>query len=98
MFIEDLIELILNGDMSHDSKSQAVIALGDICLAVEGHYVPFFQRSMAIIFQALNATTFPQNFSSVESLYGLREAVFESVISIFQGLSNIEDHNLRIEL
>lgn len=95
-FIRDLIDLINNPEMNHDVKSQALIALGDICLAVEGHYVPFLEESMAIISQALQATIqSPQIFSSLEALHGLRDAVFEAVISIFQGLQNIDNSTVR---
>ena len=64
VFIQDIDNILANNDYTFETKTQAFIALGDICLAVEDDYVPYLEKSMNYIIQALNMTLNSASFSS----------------------------------
>lgn len=51
-FMSNLNEVLFNPDYSSETKLHAMIAVGDICLAIEEEFLGYFEKSMGCLFQA----------------------------------------------
>lgn len=67
-----------------------MIAVGDICLAIEEKFQQHIEETMKCLFQACSVTVNPQStFDSEESIIKLRDAIIDAFISIVHGMMGV---------
>lgn len=89
-FMHSLNKVLQGEDYSTDTKLHAIIAVGDICLAIEENFQQYIEETMKCLFSACQLTVNPpQNFESEESIIKLRDAILDAFISIVHGMQGV---------
>ena len=85
--MQSLNKVLTGEDYSTDTKLHAMIAVGDICLAIEEQFQQYIEETMTCLFGACQLTvTPPKNFESDESIIKLRDSIIDAFISIVHGM------------
>ena len=87
-FMECLNEVLNSSEnFSADTKLHAMVAVGDICLAIEEQFDTYLDKTMTCLFSACTLTLNPpQNFESNETIIKLRDSIIDAFISIIHGM------------
>ena len=85
-FIRALKEVLTKSEYSTETKLPAMIAIGDICLAIEEHFQSHLDDTMKCLLSACNITISPQNFESQDLINKLRDSIIDAFISIVHGM------------
>jgi importin subunit beta-1 len=89
-FMQSLNKVLKGEDYTTDTKVHAMIAVGDICLAIEEQFQQYIQETMQCLFAACQLTVQPpQNFESDETIVKLRDAIIDAFISIVHGMQGV---------
>ncbi|CDW91160.1 importin subunit beta-1 [Stylonychia lemnae] len=92
-FMQALIDVLVSNEHSTETKEHAMIAVGDICLAIEDSFSPYFNKSMDCLMSAAQLTVMEANYSTTnEQINRLKIAILDALISIIHGI-----HNNRID-
>ena len=79
--------VLQKSEFSIDTKINAMVAVGDLCLATEENFGPYLDNTMTCLFSACTITVQPpNNFESDESIQKLRDALIDAFISIIHGM------------
>jgi hypothetical protein len=86
-----LNNVLQSGDYSTETKLNAMIAVGDICLAIEEQFQHHIEETMKCLFSACQVTVQAnQNtFDSEEIIIKLRDAIIDAFISIVHGMMGV---------
>ena len=79
-------ETLIKSEPSTETKLHAMIAVGDICLAIEEHFNQYLDETMKCLFSACAITLAPQNFESDDLINKLRDSIIDAFISINHGM------------
>ena len=63
-FMNVLFDVLFKNEYSTESKTHAMVAVGDICLSIEGDFSKYFERTMDCLMGAANITVNPSNFET----------------------------------
>ena len=89
-FMNSLNNVLQSADYTTETKLHAMIAVGDICLAVEEQFQQYIEETMKCLFSACQVTISPpQNFESEESITKLRDAILDAFVSIIHGMHGV---------
>lgn len=91
-FMECLNEVLTSSEnFGADTKLHAMVAVGDICLAIEEQFDDYLDKTMDCLFSACNLTVAPpQNFESAETINKLRDSIIDAFISIIHGMQTAQ--------
>lgn len=93
-FIGGLNTVLRNQALSIETKLHAMIALGDLCLAIEEHFQPHLAESMDTLFMACEISLqVPQNPEEEETYNKLRDAIVDAFISIIHGMQPLAERD-----
>jgi len=88
--MHSLNKVLTGEDYSTDTKLHAMIAVGDICLAIEEQFQQYIEETMTCLFGACQLTVSPpKNFESDESIIKLRDSIIDAFISIVHGMQGV---------
>jgi hypothetical protein len=62
--MDALINVLCSNEYSTETKEHAMIAVGDICLAIEDKFSPYFDKIMDCVMTAAQVTINQSNYSS----------------------------------
>lgn len=87
-FMETLNLVLADNRYSTDTKLHAMIAVGDICLAIEGNFSKYLDDTMKSLFTAckLNLDAVPQTPEDNDISNKLRDSILDAFISIIHGM------------
>lgn len=69
-----------------------MIAMGDVCLAIEEHFKPHLDESMNCLLMACETSLIPPNNPEEEETYNkLRDAIVDAFISIIHGMQPLAE-------
>lgn len=85
------LNLVLSGSYQTETKLHAMIAVGDICLAIEEQFQKYYEETMQCLFSACQVTIAPPTGVSGddESITKLRDAIIDAFISIVHGMQGV---------
>jgi len=90
-YCDEIMQLLLqnlqNPSIERSIKPQIISTLGDIALAVGGHFERYLPYPMMMLNQASQTKFENMDSENTDYLYTLREAVLEAYTGILQGLS-----------
>jgi len=94
--VEELMRNLQNGDLDRSVKPRILNCLGDIALAIGGHFERYLQWVMKLLEDAseIDFRDDRDDFENVEYLNILRESILESYVSILQGLHDDQKEGL----
>ena len=93
-FIGGLNTVLRNQALSIETKLHAMIAMGDLCLAIEEHFQPHLGESMDCLFMACEISLqVPQNPEEEETNNKLRDAIVDAFISIIHGMQPLAERD-----
>ncbi len=93
-FIDGLNMVIRNMILSAETKLHAMIALGDLCLAIEEHFQQHLVDSMNCLFFAAESTLLiPNTAEEDETSNRLRDAIIDAFISMIHGMQPVAESN-----
>jgi hypothetical protein len=79
-----------NTEFCIETKIPAIIAVGDMCLAIEEDFSTYLDETMNCLFIACQQTLNPpQNLESEESIVKLRDSIIDAFISIVHGIQGM---------
>lgn len=81
-----LNQVLYDSKFSSETKLHAMIAVGDICLAIEEDFLEHFDKTMDCLFSAVNITIQPTNFENEDLMGRLRDAIIDAFISVIHGM------------
>ena len=84
-----LNHVLRGNDFETETKTHAMIAVGDICLAIEDQFLPFLKECMECLITASKVTLNPQNFENSELLVRLRDSIIDAFISMLHGIQPV---------
>lgn len=97
-FMNCLNEVLSKGDYSTETKLHAMIAVGDICLAIEENFQDYLDETMKCLFSACQITVQPpQNFETDENINKLRDSIIEAFMSIVHGMQQVAQKGSPLE-
>lgn len=85
-FMDCLNNVLYESQYSSETKLHAMIAVGDICLAIEEYFLDYFDKTMECLFSAVSITIQPANFENEDLMGRLRDAIIDAFISIIHGM------------
>jgi hypothetical protein len=89
-FMLCLNEVLTKEEYTIDTKNHAMIAVGDICLAIEENFQQYMSNTMNSLYGACQITVTPaQHFESEESMNKLRDSIIDAFISIIHGMQPV---------
>lgn len=75
-----------------------MIAVGDLCLAIEENFQQYLDETMKCLFAACQITLQPpQNFESQETINKLRDSIIDAFISIIHGMQPVAHHGTQFD-
>jgi importin subunit beta-1 len=94
-----LLEHLQNNNIERVIKPHIISCIGDIALAVGGHFERYMPYVMKLLLGAatLKITTQKADYDDIEYLVQLRESIFEAFTGILQGLSDGNKANVFIQ-
>jgi hypothetical protein len=93
-FIDGLNLVIRNANLTSETKLHAMIALGDLCLAIEEHFQSHLVDSMNCLFFAAESTLqIPNTAEEDETSNRLRDAIIDAFISMLHGMQPVAESN-----
>ncbi|CAK4084837.1 unnamed protein product [Aphanomyces euteiches] len=102
VFIPDIVNQLLNilrfPNLNRTVKPPVIAVFGDIGLAIEGEFEPYFQHVMEMLLQAAQACVSVQveDEDGIEYMNQLRESILEAFTGILQGLSSHNKGHLMV--
>lgn len=84
--MECLNTVLYENHFSSETKLHAMIAVGDICLAIEDYFLDYFDKTMECLFSAVDITIKPVNYENEDLMGRLRDAIIDAFISIIHGM------------
>jgi len=91
-FIEGLNMVLRSHGLQLETKLHAMIAMGDLCLAIEDQFRPHLDESMSCLFMAAETSLVQPNNSEEEETYSkLRDAIIDAFISIIHGMQPLAE-------
>ena len=88
-----LNHVLRGNDFETETKTHAMIAVGDICLAIEDRFLPFLGECMECLLSASKVTLNPKNFENTELLVTLRDSIIDAFISMLHGIQPVCQQN-----
>ncbi len=78
-----------SNDFETETKINALIAVGDLCLAISEGFLQFLSPTMSTLMSAAEMTLKSTNFDSNELTSRLRDAIIDAFISILHGMQPV---------
>jgi len=88
-FMKRLRHVLKGNEYESETKVHAIIAIGDICLAIQEDFAVFIDDSMVCLQSASKVTLAPPNFENNELLTKLRDAILDAFMSILHGFHDV---------
>lgn len=88
-FLQRLNHVLDSNDFETETKIYALIAVGDLCLAISEGFLQFLNPTMRTLMSAAELTLKVTNFDSSEMTSRLRDAIIDAFISILHGMQPV---------
>lgn len=96
-FTDSLNMVLKSQTLQLETKLHAMIAMGDLCLAIEEQFRPYLDESMACLFMAAESSLVPtQNPDDEETQCKLRDAIIDAFISIIHGMQPLAESDQNV--
>jgi len=94
--VEELMRNLKNQELDRSVKPRILNALGDIALAIGGHFDRYLQWVMKLLEDAasFDYSQEDRDYDTIDYLNSLRESILEAYVSILQGLHDDDKEHL----